>query len=71
MKNQKRYKLAAVMRLLSMCLFCSCQRQELKDAGLDEEKIVRDKNGNYFRLKPHVGDTFFIEPLDMGEYEKF
>ena len=52
-------------------LFCSCQSRELKDAGLNEERTMKDSEGNYYRIVPNIGDTFFVRPLDMEEYSKF
>lgn len=69
--NQKKYKFLVFIMLFSLCLFCSCQRQELKEAGLGKQKVVKDKDNNYYQIMPHVGDTFIIEPIDIKEFREF
>lgn len=70
-KNGKKIYRLLLVGVISLGLFCSCQSRSLKEAGLGEEKIVRDAKGNYYRLIPHVGDTFFVRPLNMEEFQEF
>ena len=57
--------------IISLTLLISCQDKELKDAGLSEPRIMKDAEGRYFRIRPNVGDTFFIDIIDEEELTKF
>lgn len=50
---------------------CSCQSRTLKDAGFSKEKIVKDKDNNYFKIKPYLGNAFLIEPIDIDDFKEF
>lgn len=46
--------------LLSCVCLCGCERPENVHIN---DTIVQDQQGNLYRLKYNIGDTFFIEQL--------
>jgi len=51
-------------------LFCMVSCSSEKERKLNG-KIVKDKQGNYYRLKANAGNTMLIEQLNPEDMEKF
>lgn len=75
MKLRKNTAMAVpLQRLVSLLLVCvvlnACASKKVRDMNLNG-KILKDAAGNYYLVKQNVGDTMFLEKLDMTRYEKF
>ena len=40
------------------------------DGSKFDKKVVKDKDGNYYILKHHLGDTYFIDEVEGVSFEK-
>ena len=74
MKTTETKPLRAVplQRLVSLLLVCAalsaCSSKKVQAV---EGKVLKDAVGNYYMVRGNVGDTVFLEKLDLSKYEKF
>lgn len=64
-------RMSCLITLLLVCFAVNaCTSKKTRDMNLDG-KLLKDAQGNYYLVKQNVGDTIFLEKLDMGKYDKF
>lgn len=43
----------------------------LEERGFKNQKILKDRDGNYYRIEHHLGTTYKIEPIDTIDLGTF
>ena len=65
MKLKKYIKLAALVGVVSIAMFSSgCGSQRTQDL---DGTVMKDKEGNLYRLEHRIGDTFFVKTIEVDD----
>ena len=63
-------RLLQFVSFLTFALLVSCQSQRTKDLKMDD-KILKDREGNYYELTSGAGNIFYVEKIDKSKYDGF